>query len=456
MKGEDVQDILDHVVTEEEIEDAVRRLEDTDFEELIGGEVDVDTAVQKINDSIVDGTVFMKMEPNVAAGLALMIELNPDAKEYLEEDGSMYVRIIKALYGLKESAKLWYNTLAEALIKIGFQQSSYDQALFFKRNGDDITFVFVYVDDMLFAGREERVISTRDQLKDIFKMKSSEINPKEFDYLGMKIKFDKEDCAFRMSQPGIIKDVTDGIEGTSDLPCDGKLHEEKDGSLFEDLTLFRSELMKMSYLSKTRPDIKVAIGYLSTKMQEPTVSDWEKVNRVRKYLNGTKDFEMRVKPVEEIQVYASSDASLGPHKDGKSHTGMVITVGTPNAPIIAKSSKQKSVANSSTAAELIAFSSTLEEVLWMVELLNELGFGQKTVDIEQDNQSTMRLIEKGPSSTGRTKWLNIKYFWVNEHLKNGYFNVKYVPSLELLADGLTKPLGRRAFGRWRARILNFP
>jgi len=32
--------------------------------------------------------------------------------------------------------------------------------------------------------------------------------------------------------------------------------------------------------------------------------------------------------------------------------------------------------------------------------------------------------------------------------------LKYVPSLELLADGFTKPLGRQAFFEWRARVLN--
>ena len=240
-----------------------------------------------------------------------------------------------------------------------------------------------------------------------------------------------------------------------DTPCDLKLYQEKHPRPFENVTSFRSELMKTSYLSKTRPDIKVAIGYLSTKMQEPTMGDWDKLLRVKKYLNGTRDFVMRIKPVDKIQVYASSDASFGPYKDGKSNTGMVVTVGTPNAPVIVKSSKQKVVTNSSTTAELVAFSSTLEEVLWMVELLNELGISQDTVSIEQDNQSTMTLIEKGPSSTGRTKWLNIKYFWVNEHLRKGDFDTKYVPSLQLLADGLTKPLGHKAFCQWRARILNF-
>jgi len=96
----------------------------------------------------------------------------------------------------------------------------------------------------------------------------------------------------------------------------------------------------------------------------------------------------------------------------------------------------------------------LEEVLWMVEFLNELGFRQDAVQIEQDNHSTMRLIEKGPSSGGRTKWINIKHFWVSEYLTDGKIQLKYVPSLELLADGFTKPLGRQAFFEWRARVLN--
>ena len=90
----------------------------------------------------------------------------------------------------------------------------------------------------------------------------------------------------------------------------------------------------------------------------------------------------------------------------------------------------------------------------MVNLLKELGFEQDAVQIEQDNQSTMRLIEKGPSSAGRTKWLNIKYFWVNEKKQEGIFDTKYVESLKLLADGLTKPLGKKAFIAWRQRILN--
>ena len=410
--------------------------------------VDVESAY--LNSKYKDG-IYMKLEPRVAD---IMVEMDESAREYLEEDGSMYVLIEKALYGLQESAKLWYETLQQSLFAMGFSRSNYDHACYFKRVGNEVIIVLTYVDDMLITGPEIELKKFRIQLEKEYTINASELNPPDFDYVGIKVEYDKVDGAFLLSQPGMIKKVTEGITEITELPCDVKLYQETNETKLKNVTEYRSKLMETSYLAKTRYDLKVALGYLTTKMQEPTEGDSVKLDRVLRYINGTKEFKLRIKPEELIQVYASADASFGPFKDGKSNTGLVLTVGFPNAPLLAKSTKQKSVANSSTAAELIAFSTTLEEVLWAVELLNELGFTQDTVTIEQDNSSTMKLVEKGPSSTGRTKWINIKHFWVSEHLENGHFKLKYVPSLELLADGLTKPLGRAAFLKWRARILN--
>ena len=173
-------------------------------------------------------------------------------------------------------------------------------------------------------------------------------------------------------------------------------------------------------------------------------------------MKSTKHFALRIKPESKnLKVKASADASYAPFKDGKSNTGFVIVLGGErNAPVMSKSGKQKSVTNSSSAAELFAAAQALEEVLWVAELLNEMGFKQDAIILEQDNQSTMKLLEKGPSSTGRTKWINVKHFWVKQYVENGKVKLKYVPSLELLADGFTKPLAKKTFFRWRARVLN--
>ena len=46
--------------------------------------------------------------------------MDGNVRQYLEEDGSMYVRIENALYGLQESAKLCYVTLGRSLIVLDF------------------------------------------------------------------------------------------------------------------------------------------------------------------------------------------------------------------------------------------------------------------------------------------------------------------------------------------------
>jgi hypothetical protein len=398
--------------------------------------------------------VFMKIDPKIAK---IMVEMDPSVKGFLNPDGSLYVRIVKALYGLQESAKLWYELLSLKLLGMGFVRSNYDHSLYYKKVvGKDgkVVIVLIYVDDLILAGPIDVIAEIKRQLEAEFVLSCSEINPKEFDYIGIRVEYNQEEKTMLLSQPGMIEKVTKGVEKTSDVPCDVNLYKETSQEKVEDARSFRSKLMEMAWLSKTRPDIKVALGFLSTRMQDPNVGDERKLLRVAEYLNGTKHLKMRLTAAEAIQIYASADASFGPYGDGKSNTGMAITIGLGNAPVLVKSTKQKSVANSSTAAELIAFSSTLEEVLWVKELLTELGFKQEPIVIEQDNTSTMRLIERGPSSAGRTKWINVKQFWVSEHLQNGEVKPKYVPSLELLADGLTKPLGRKAFEKWRARVLN--
>ena len=331
--------------------------------------------------------IHMRLEPNMAE---MAVEIDAAYKEFIEEDGALYVVIEKALYGLQESARLWYQVLCKSLIDDGFKRSNYDHACFFKKNGDDLVIVLVYVDDLLMVGPKDEVLHVKEYLGNHFKFNTSELSPKSIDYVGVKIEYDGKEHVFKLSQPSMVSKVIcrSGENFRSSLLLKVCYREtEAESVKSEDVTTYRSQVMELNYLSKTRPDIKVALGYLATRMQEPSIGDFAKLQRLKGYILDTKDFCMRIKPTGAIQVYASSDASFGTFQDGKSNSGIVITVGYPNAPILAKSTKQKSVANSSTSAELIAFSTTLEEVLWTMELLTEMGFKQETVEIEHRTTS---------------------------------------------------------------------
>nr|GFC61238.1 putative ribonuclease H-like domain-containing protein [Tanacetum cinerariifolium] len=60
-------------------------------------------------------------------------------------------KVEKALYGLHQAPRAWYETLAKYLLDNGFHRAKIDQTLFIKRQKKDILLVQVYVDDIIFG-----------------------------------------------------------------------------------------------------------------------------------------------------------------------------------------------------------------------------------------------------------------------------------------------------------------
>ena len=86
--------------------------------------------------------------------------------------------------------------------------------------------------------------------------------------------------------------------------------------------------------------------------------------------------------------------------------------------------------------------------------MEDLGYKQDVTEVEQDNKSCMILAQRGPGRGGRSKSINVKFFWINEQIENKIIKLKYVESDRVIADGLTKPLPKGKFEQWRDRILN--
>ena len=60
-------------------------------------------------------------------------------------------RLDKALYGLMQAPRAWYETLAQFLIESGFTRGTIDKTLFYLKNGKDLLLVQIYVDDIIFG-----------------------------------------------------------------------------------------------------------------------------------------------------------------------------------------------------------------------------------------------------------------------------------------------------------------
>ena len=84
--------------------------------------------------------------------------------------------------------------------------------------------------------------------------------------------------------------------------------------------------------------------------------------------------------------------------------------------------------------------------------MNELGFPQigPTV-IYADNQSAIALASN-PVYHARSRYINIQYHYVRILVARAYINFIYVPTVEMTANGLTKPLDKVKFARFVAQL----
>nr|GFB51757.1 copia protein [Tanacetum cinerariifolium] len=82
-------------------------------------------------------------------------------------------KVVKALYGLHQTLRAWYDTLANYLLENGFQRGKIDNTLFIKKQKGDIFLVRVYVDDIIFRSTNKELCKAFETLmKDKFQMSS--------------------------------------------------------------------------------------------------------------------------------------------------------------------------------------------------------------------------------------------------------------------------------------------
>ena len=109
--------------------------------------------------------VYMALDKETST---LLIEIDPNYKQYLRHNGTIVVKLLKSLYGLRQSGANWYNHITDTLIELGYESSHTDPCTFVRREGHHISIVGIYVDDCLFFGTNTE---WQTQLKDVFRNK---------------------------------------------------------------------------------------------------------------------------------------------------------------------------------------------------------------------------------------------------------------------------------------------
>ena len=180
-------------------------------------------------------------------------------------------------------------------------------------------------------------------------------------------------------------------------------------------------------------------------IHNPGKGYWQAVKWILRYIQNTVDvglvFEQDKSFGQSVVGYCDSDYA-GDLDKRRSTTGYLFTFA--KAPVSWKSTLQSTVALSTTEAEYMAITEAVKEAIWLQGLLEDLGVGQKHIDVFCDSQSAIHLA-KNQVLHARTKHIDVRYHFVREILEEGEIFLQKIQTSENPADMLTKVVSRSKF-----------
>jgi len=370
---------------------------------------------------------------------------------YSDKSSRVY-KLNKALYGLKESPRAWYECSNDLLIKLKFKRSNYDYCMYYFNNGTEQIYILIFVDDLLICGRNKHLIQEiKNKLAQKFSMKDmGAIN----NYLGISILYDPENQIMTLSQTKYIESLAQKYNLHNaklyDTPMEINLNLEA-SPILDPQIKYRNIIGELLYVSiGTRPDIAFSVNYLSRYQNCYNNIHYKYALRVLKYLYKTKDLKLtytRSKNNEILDCMVDADWA-GDINDRKSTSGYVIRLF--GNIIYWKSRKQKSVTKSSTFAEYVALSEAVTDILFIKNMLTEtLNITiEKPIKIYEDNSGAVAIAKHG-NLTKNSKHIEIQYHYVNENVEKGQIEVIKINSENNLADIFTKSIGKLSFIKHR-------
>lgn len=368
----------------------------------------------------------------------------PEGFKVKSETGEELVcKLNKSLYGLKQSGRNWNKTLHDFLTDNGFIQNPADHCVYSKQTESERVILLIWVDDLIIAARDNQTVTNvKEMLGAKFKMKDL---GKLKHFLG--IDFTQREGEVKMSQKRYITKILERFDMTDckprSTPCENKLKFDNEGEPVNP-KMYREVVGSLIYLMTcTRPDLSWVVSKLSQHLSEPKEPHWITAKHVLRYLKGTVNQELCYKRSDvNLKLVGYSDADwAADHIDRRSTTGYCFSLSETGPVISWKSKKQRTVALSTCEAGYMALSATVQESMYLVQLLSAMdnGCDYVPVMIFEDNQGAIAL-SKNPVCRQRCKHVDIKYHFVRSAISDGKVSIEYCSTVDMVADILTKPV----------------
>ncbi|GKC53388.1 putative ribonuclease H-like domain-containing protein, partial [Tanacetum coccineum] len=302
-------------------------------------------------------------------------------------------KVEKALYGLHQAPRAWYETLSSYLLDNGYHRGQIDKSLFIKRHEDDILLIQIYVDDIIFGStKKEMSVEFEKTMHRRFQM--SYMGELTF-FLGLQVK--QKDNGIFIRQDKYVAEILMKFDfatiKTASTPIEPNKTLLKDEEADDvDVHLYRLMIGLLMYLTASIPDIMFAVCACA--------SDYGGASIDRKSTTGGCQF-------------------LGKRLN------------------LWQCKKQTIVANSTTEAKYVATANCCGQVLWIQNQMLDYGFDFMHTKINIDNESIITIV-KNPKLHGKTKHIEIKHHFIKDCHEKKLIQTIKIHTDQNVGDLLTK------------------
>ena len=368
------------------------------------------------------------------------------------------LRIVKALYGLKNSANDWYRVVSEEIKEMGFVKSHVDPCFFLKMSDRIlVALLLLHVDDFAVGGEDDVVERTICRLGERFDI-TRERNPTS--YTSLQIDYDRKKGIVAMHQSkatnGVLKKHWMLQASAVPTPAIKEMFVRKpateDEKGLKGQEAYTKEMQSivgdLNFLLISRPDIALAVNQLARMTNDTQHETGRKMaKRILRYLRGSAAKGLVYNKDDGLELIAASDANhAGDIASRKSQMWVALFLG--GCTVEATSRQQNSTAISVFESELISASEAAMSIVHVDKCLKQIGIEvKKPIPLLIDNQSVCDVAATG-KKTHRTRHIGVRYFFIREKVEDGLIKTCKAASEDQPADGLTKVMSGDDFKKF--------
>ena len=413
-------------------------------------------------------------------------------------------RLLGGLYGTKQGGALWAALRTKVLKRLGYTQSLADPSLYTKTHNGKRLILCCIVDDFVITGHKEAILEFKTLISKEWEMTDE---GRLFWCLNLRVTRDMQRGLLKVDQGQYVQEILQRFSMETcnprqlpmvERPILSSVKSPDFSSKSKSATSktvccshsfpYASALGCLLYLRLTRPDALVAISILARFLQNPLPQHWTAVKELFKYLKGSinrgllyRSSGLTLNDEWTITLWVDSDYATSDPDTRRSRAGYLgylnknlVTFNSAlqrgkNLPIFDDGIRESfpgvvfkptamdgeplpSMATNTCAAEYMALSLAVKEIIWLYMLLKTMGIKiQKPIVVYEDNRSTMK-IATNATALKRTKSIDIRHHFLREHVEQGTITIKPISTAEQRADIMTKVLGKQLFMRFRDMI----